>query len=223
MYTNKNPTPPTKITHLQPLSSALDSSHALDNSHNPTVHMSDHGKKDNKASTMFRSSANGGPPDQKPPPDLQQPSMPSNSSNTPTVTRGAHPDSRISTPRRSTSTSGAQSRYGGLHSTKEMGPCSTTSSPLSAPAPQTDVDFTGSKNHKGAIVGGVVGGVMSLVLLIFAGFLFLRRRRRRRVLPPSPVEYQQDMMVNNRTDTARENPSSDFGYGWNEKAMPERS
>ncbi|KAL0059013.1 hypothetical protein AAF712_014282 [Marasmius tenuissimus] len=175
--------------------------------------MSDHGKKDNKASTMFRPSANGGPPNQNSPPDLQQPSMPSNSSKTSTVTRGAHPNSRVVTPRRSMSTSNARSRYGGLPSTREIGPFSTPSSSLPEPVPQMDIDSTGSKNHKGAIVGGVVGGVMSLVLLIFAGFLFIRRRRRRRELPPNPIEYQQEMMVNNRTDAARENPGNDFGYG----------
>ncbi|KAK1218529.1 hypothetical protein PQX77_018787 [Marasmius sp. AFHP31] len=88
---------------------------------------------------------------------------------------------------------------------------------LTAAATQTSLPTsdTNHNNHKGQIIGGVVGSVVAL-LLIFVGLSLLRRRRAQRAAQIS-TDYHQDMMV--RPQPKAEPVCKDFGYGWNEKAV----
>ncbi|KAK1223538.1 hypothetical protein PQX77_013587 [Marasmius sp. AFHP31] len=83
-------------------------------------------------------------------------------------------------------------------------------------------EITTTKDHKGAIIGGIVGGVLSLLILILI-LIYLRRRRHHREAQQaalSPTEYRQELMVVRRIETNRfYDDNEDFGYGWNEKVM----
>ncbi|KAJ8093728.1 hypothetical protein PM082_009588 [Marasmius tenuissimus] len=66
-------------------------------------------------------------------------------------------------------------------------------------------------DHKGEIVGGVLGGVVALLLLLLV-LLFLRRRRAQ--------EPAQSPMVATQPETNRKSEDNKaFGYGWNEKSV----
>ncbi|KAJ8093713.1 hypothetical protein PM082_009573 [Marasmius tenuissimus] len=94
---------------------------------------------------------------------------------------------------------------------------SGTSEPPSPSATGTPV--TTGNDHKGEIIGGVLGGVVGLLLLILV-ILFLRRQRRARDTATSLEKYRQDTTIAPKPETNQVyDDNKDFGYGWNEKAV----
>ncbi|KAJ8089902.1 hypothetical protein PM082_018480 [Marasmius tenuissimus] len=83
---------------------------------------------------------------------------------------------------------------------------------------------TEPREHKGAIIGGVIGGVVSLLVLVLV-LLHLRRRRLRvqGIASSLSVHRQEIALVSERPETLPAYPGGDFGYGWNEKAEDRKS
>ncbi|KAJ8089914.1 hypothetical protein PM082_018492 [Marasmius tenuissimus] len=79
-----------------------------------------------------------------------------------------------------------------------------------------------SKDHKGAIIGSVLGSVVLLFLLILVIF-FVRRRRQAQEAARTACKYQRDAIVASRPETLPAYSDGDYGYGWNEKAVDGKS
>ncbi|KAJ8093700.1 hypothetical protein PM082_009560 [Marasmius tenuissimus] len=94
---------------------------------------------------------------------------------------------------------------------------SGTSEPPSPPVTGTPV--TTGNDHKGEIIGGVLGGAVALLGLILV-MMLLRRRRQARETTTRVNKYRQNTTIAPKPepDQVYDN-NKDFGYGWNEKTV----